>query len=340
MAIPLIDAGASLLGDIFGGLFSSDAEKEAAKKQQQALQQILGLSAPELRDLQLEMQAEAGRLSPEAEGVVGLGPSRMEGVQADPALRSQQMQALSSLSDLGRTGMTAEERGELNRARLMAARDQQARQQAILQSRQARGMGGSGDELAAQLLASQAGAEQASQEGDRLAAQAQNRALQAISQAGNLAGNLRSQDVGEQSDKARAADIIAQFNAANQQSVGSRNVSARNEAERMNLQNLQNIMNQNVGTRNAQQEFNRVNLVQKRFENQRQLAEMKAKALSGAAGQDKESAQNTRDSWSGIGKGVGGIIGAFGNSAKNAPLKTNVDEETASPLLNYRGRLS
>ena len=321
MAIPLLGAALPLVGDLLGGLFGSSEEEEAAKKQQQALQQIMGLSAPELRDLQLEMQAEAGRLDPEAEGVVTLGPSRMDQVSADPALKAQQMRALSSWSEMGKAGMTAEERGELNKMRLMAARDQKARQDAILQSRQARGMAGSGDELAAQLLASQAGAELASQEGDRLAAQAQNRALQAIAQSGNLAGSLRSQDVGEQSDKARAADAIAQFNAANQQSVGSRNVGARNIAQQANLQNLQNIMNQNVDTRNQQQKFNRIDLAQQRYENQRQLAAMKAAALGGAAGQDQERAQNTRDSWSSIGKGAGSLFGAlkFGGDSAPAP---------------------
>jgi hypothetical protein len=320
MAIPLLGAALPIVGDLLGGLFGSSKEKEAAKKQQQALQQIMGLSAPELRDLQLEMQAEAGRLSPEAESVVTLGPSRMEQVSADAALKAQQMKALSSLSEMGKAGMTAEERGELNKMRLMAARDQKARQDAILQSRQARGMAGSGDELAAQLLASQAGAELASQEGDRLAAQAQNRALQAIAQSGSLAGSLRSQDVGEQSDVARAADAIAQFNAANQQSVGSRNVGARNIAQQANLQNLQNIMNQNVAARNKQQEINRIELAQKRFENEKELAAMKAAALGGAAGQDKESAKSTRESWSSIGKGVGGVIGALNLGGGSSPI--------------------
>jgi len=52
-----------------------------------------------------------------------------------------------------------------------------------------------------------------------VSAQAQSRALQALMQGGQLGGQIRQQDFGEQSEKAQAQDAINRFNTANRQQV-------------------------------------------------------------------------------------------------------------------------
>ncbi len=54
-------------------------------------------------------------------------------------------------------------------------------------------------------------------------------------QGGQLGGQMRSQDFGEQSSKAQAQDAISRFNAANSQSVQGQNVATKNTAQAANL---------------------------------------------------------------------------------------------------------
>src|SRR5690606_10901263 len=118
-------------------------------------------------------------------------------------------------------------------------------------------MGGSGMELAARLQSAQSSADRQSQESDRLMQIAQQRALDAMSQAGNLATGMRSQSFGEQSDIARARDLINQFNVQNQQNVHQRNVANTNQANLRNLQERQRLSEAGTAIKNAQQQYNK-----------------------------------------------------------------------------------
>jgi hypothetical protein len=116
----------------------------------------------------------------------------------------------------------------MEQIRQKQARESNAQQSAILQNLAQRGMAGGGQELALRAQAQQSSANQAAMEGLQLSAEQRARALNALIQRGQMAGNMRSQEFGEKSDKAKAADAIAQWNAAMSAGVEQRYIQSLN----------------------------------------------------------------------------------------------------------------
>ena len=142
-----------------------------------------------------------------------VGPSAMRDIQDDPATRDAQMRALQQISQVAsQGGMTATDKAQLNDIEDASNANEQGNRQAVLQSMMARGAGGSGMDLAAQLSNEQGSANQASRQGLNVASMAQQRALAAMSQMGALGGSVRGQDFNQASAKAQATDAINQFN--------------------------------------------------------------------------------------------------------------------------------
>ena len=142
-----------------------------------------------------------------------VGPSAMRDIQDDPATRDAQMRALQQISQVAsQGGMTATDKAQLNDIEDQSNANEQGNRQAVLQSMMARGAGGSGMDLAAQLSNEQGSANQASRQGLNVASMAQQRALSAMSQMGALGGSVRGQDFNQASAKAQATDAINQFN--------------------------------------------------------------------------------------------------------------------------------
>lgn len=297
--------GAPILGGIIGNIASSGDRDDANAAYAAALAQIAGIPDLDINQLKLALDQyqEAGQLSPEMEQTILQGASRMEGVSTDPKLRQAQMQQLSKLQELGSSGLNAEDRMNLNAARRDVARDAAARNASVVQNMQQRGIGGAGAELAVQLANNQAATDRMSGESDRIAAMAQQRALEAIMKSGGLAGDIRKQEFGEQADVARAADEIARMNAANRQQVIMRNVAAGNRSGEMNLANKQDIMNRNVNIRNEQQKHNK-SLFADEWERKFRKASAVAQAQQARGGQHMANAQQTAQNWANMGTGV------------------------------------
>ena len=161
--------------------------------------------------------------------------SAMEGVSTDPRLKQAQLAALASMQEIGTSGgLTAADKAQLSRVQGDVAQADRGRREAILQRMSARGMGGSGMELLAQLQSSQGATDRASQAGLDISGMAQQRALQALNQAGGMAGGIRGQDFGEQSQIAAAQDAISKFNAANTQQSNQFNAGVLNNTGQFN----------------------------------------------------------------------------------------------------------
>lgn len=189
VAAPIVGAGV-------GKLLSLGDEEEARKAERLALAQYLGLdpSAVELSNVE--------------------GPSAMEGVHADPRMEAYQMEALRRIAnDASTVGMTAEERAAMAEAQNDAAAFEQGQRGAIMDNARARGIGGSGFELAAQLGAQQGSAQRANRASMAAAAQAEARRRQAQSQLLSGAGQVRGQAFGEAADRAQAHDALARWRA-------------------------------------------------------------------------------------------------------------------------------
>lgn len=312
----LIAGGANILGGVLGKIFGGGARKKAEKLANEAYEEInaLGLPPNEAMPLILEKFKSAGMYTPELEQEIRQEVSKTSQIKEDPRLKDAQMRALESLSQSGRTGLTPADRAAYNKMRQDAQRDAEAKRQQIVQNMQARGQSGGGAELAAQLLSSQAAADQQSAAGDELAGAASQRALQALQASGQLGGDIRSKDLSYNEMVAKAADEMERFNIQNAINRQQRNVGSKNEAQEANLRNQQAIMNANAQL--ANQEAVRQSQARQNYYNQ--LAE-RAKARSGAklgqANIQTGKAADTANMWSGIGSGVAATTGAIANYA-------------------------
>jgi len=196
------------------------------------------------------VDAETGRLTQ-------MGPTSFEGISTDPALRAKQLGALGGLDEIIEGGgMTMADQANLARIRSQSATGDRGRRDAILQNMRSRGMGGSGMELLAQMQSAQAATDQEAQAGLDVAAQAQERELQALLQSGSMAGALRGQDYDEQSRLAQARDAINQFNAANANQMSLSNAGMLNDAAQFNSANDLSAQQFNAGAANNMAQFN------------------------------------------------------------------------------------
>lgn len=316
---PIVGVGA---GALAGGLMAalsgdgSDEQEKASAIQQQILAEINAIPEPQLKAITLEKYKNAGILAPETENaILQQGDTQYSGIKTNPRYNEQQMAALEDLSNRGRVGLSLSDRAALADIQEKAARQQQADLQSILQNRQMRGVGGGGDELAAALQASQGAANEAARAQRQQAAQAQQAAMSAMAQAGNLAGQLRSQEYGEQEKLAAARDELNRFNTRSRQDVNARNVANRNAAQQFNLTNAQNIANMNTGVSNQQTMYNEATLPQQMYSNALSKHGYTAPAMQSLANmysnQAAAQAQNTVNLLGGAaqaGLGVAGLV--------------------------------
>lgn len=258
-------------------------DDKSGEMMQRLMDEARGIPLPVLKEYYPELYKQIVTLNPELETAIDLGPSQMAGIATDPALRTAQLSALQELQDIGSSGgMNLTDKANLERVLSETDLQRRGAEGAIMQNLATRGMAGGGQELVQRQMASQGASNLASQQGLDIAAQAQRRALEAIMQGGQLGGQMESQQFGQERAKAEAADAIARFNAANQQSVMERNVGARNVAQMTNAQMAQQIANQNVAQRGQSQMYN-LNLPQQQYENQLKRLGLIGVATGGAA---------------------------------------------------------
>jgi hypothetical protein len=255
------------------------------------LRQAQNIPLPVLKEYYPELYKQVIQLNPEMETAQTLAPSAMEDVVGDPALKQAQMNALLKLQGIGDTGMTATDKARLAQIEGDVNTNLQGQTGAIMQNMATRGMSGGMSELVARQLAAQQGANRQAQMGMDVKAQAEQRALDAIMQSGQLGGQMGQQQFSQDAQKAQAKDIINKFNTQNVQDVSMRNVGARNTAQASNAQNMQNTANQNVGLNNQAQQYN-LNLDQQNFNNQMSrmgLQSDAAKNYANASGAEDQS---------------------------------------------------
>lgn len=335
---------AGLAGQILGGAIGNEMSRgdrdESLKITRDLYNKYAGLQIPEVDKMKLflEEMASVGALTPEMESyVMSSAPSAIEGYSADPRLKDAMLRSLQRMQEVQETGMDAITRAEQANLLRQANANQMAQQRSILENQSARGMGGSGSELAAMLLGSQAGANRTSAESLANAASAYARRTEAAEKSSNMAKAMEDQAFGQAYQKAGLADDLMKFRDRTRQDIQTRNVGARNKAQEMNLSERQRIADSNVSLRNQQQKYNK-ELLQKKFDNE--LAR-----LNGMGGSAKDlsksyadKAAGTAKMWSTIGNAVGSA-GAkyFGQEKPAAQVQTQVqpsifDESEADEL--------
>jgi hypothetical protein len=313
--------GGATIGSALIGQQQAQAGLDAANQaRQNALMQFLGVTPPDIASQQLNLSnyQYAGNFTPVQIQALQQHQTAMGNIQTDPRLVQAQMSALAQLSQTGQMGMTPAEHAALAQMQQQAAAQAQSKNAQIMDQYARTGMGGSGAQLAAQLMASQGASNQAAGNTNQMAQMGQQNALQAISQAGQLGGQIQGQQFGQQAQIAQAKDIINRFNTQNSQQVQAQNVENANQAALRNLLNQQNILNQNTQLGNQQQQYNK-QLLQQQFNNQMARASGAAGQYQGIAQANQQNAANTANMWAGVGQGVGGAAGAYMKYSNQQP---------------------
>lgn len=330
------------IGGAVGGLFGkggSSQRSSADQLQQEGFDAIKNVDVPTLESLRispedLQYYKQTGKLTPALENAVAQNPSLMQSIQNNPDLVEAQMAALKKIQTVGNEGgLTIQDKAKLFEANNAADQGRKSNREAILQRFRDRGMGGSNAELMGQLSGQSADANAAAATGFNVGAEANKRALDAVTQSGQLAGQLRDQGFSEEAAKAKAQDAINQFNTQNQRDVEMRNKAQILGTNAANLENEQQINNQNVDLKNNLTKYNK-DLIGENYNREMD----KANALAGAAG--KYSAYQTgraaqEDSAAvNKGAGIGGLIGTgaslVGGIFSDEKLKKNVKPAGAS----------
>lgn len=312
MALPLaaVALGIGAISGIGNMIANMSANERAEKIQSENFQRWMQLNIPDPKDQEIVLQkfVNEGTLDPVMQQAIQADPSQFEKIVTTPSYQAAQNRALSELENIGyEGGLRLQDEAALQDAMLGAQTRAKSNRMGIMDEMGRRGAGGGGMELAARLEGQQQAGDQEAQSALKIAAGAQDRALQSIMGAGDLAGKYRAQEFGEKGQKASAADRINMFNTQNLQSVNAANVGAQNRAQEMNLVNKQNISNQNVGAANAQEQYNK-GLIQQQFDNQ-------VKQLSGASGQAAGLAQTAQRGGQIAGNTMSNIGGAAANYA-------------------------
>ncbi len=302
----------AVIGGAAGYLMGSDDKSSSINEDM--MKKASELPLPVLKEYYPELYKSVVQMNPELESTVNLGPSAMDGVSTDPSMRQAQLNALNKLQEVGTAGgRDGQFLSDANRLQSDVNTNLQGQEGAIQQNMAARGMSGGGSEMVARNMAAQNAANRQSQSGFDLNAQAQQRALQALSQSGQLGGQMQAQDFSQQSGKAQASDAINKFNAQNQQQVISSNTTAKNAAQQLNASNIQNANNQNVALGNDAQKYN-LNLPQQNYDNSLKKLGMFDTAATSAAANSTAQAKS-QDQF------LGGIAGAAGQYSANQKKK-------------------
>lgn len=259
----MLPALIGLGGSILGGLLSNRANGDEQKTYEEQLQEYGAIDPAAIRELQAEQQ----------------GQSAFDGVKADPRMRDSQLRALAGMEQTyAQGGMDAQTLGELNQINGNVAQQDRARRDAIVAQQARKGRGTGGSQYASLLSGAQSAAQSQADASFGAHAAARQRALQAMSETGKMAGGMRDQDFGEQAARAQATDRIGQFN-----------TQMRQQANMQNQQRDQQV-------------------VQNRFAK----ADGRMEARKGKAGALKEEGERTRRQGYGYGSAAGGVFSALG----------------------------
>ncbi len=322
-----------MAGGVIGGLIgNSAAAGDIGQAKSYANQQVQPFTSLDLgpdagRAYNFTNEQVLGSLTPEQLQNIALQPSAVSQIQEDPSLRAAQVGALNQLQSAGRTGFTPADQAAIAQLMSQTNANTQGQQQALAQKFAQMGQAGSGTQLAQQLAATQGGANTANANALQLAGLASQNALSALSQSGNLGGQVRSQDFSNAQQKAAAADAVNKFNTQNQLANQAANVQANNAAQQANLQNAQSVGNFNANLANQNQILQRQG-EQQQFQRRLAQAQGTSSGAGNAAKEFQTIGSNTAKGYADMGTGLdsaitgsgdksggGGIMGSAGMAA-------------------------
>jgi len=336
MAWPIV---AAVAVSAVSGMMANGAAQSAANAKKRAAEAaakaFANIKIPTIEEQKIILQNPelVGQYTPEQVEAMQLGVSAMENVSADQSTKDAQSDALEGISEIAEGGYSKSDKAtsrEINREINQSA---QARQKAILNAMASRGVLGSGMELAAQLQGEQQSIDQASKAGDNLTSQVQARALQALGKQGDLAGQMRGQQFGEQSDIARARDQINEFNLRNRQGTMNSNVAERNRAQQANLAAKQAIEDGRAANANKQNMYN-TSLIRQRYQDEMQHTGAQHGMNIQAADAAAQGHLANAAMYQGLGSSAAGAFMGYGNM-QNANEQADKDRANSLEVAKY-----
>lgn len=309
------DVGGGVGGLIGGiGVAAGLGGKGGDRERRQALQvwQKLQLSDFDMSALSPPELSVFAQAFPELYNEVIVGQSQQ--IQDSPEVRAVTVRSLQKLEQIGREGLPTSERLAAETAQRRVASAADRANDAVLRDMGERRRLGAGDEAAARLAANQGAQNLAAQQGADLAQQGFQNRVGATSEAAQIAGGLRGQDIGL---RGQNASLMARFNEMSSM-LGTERAQA-NAAARERAQQY------NVGTRQHVGEANEMNRYGAALENlQRQNAlrgmsfGQRLAKTQGLAGQYTSMADwkdiqrmNREKAIVGAGQGAGQAAGSF-----------------------------
>lgn len=327
-AIPsLLQIAAGVQGNQQANQQSGDAANTLAKNR--SLYEQLLIPSIEDQRLDLQQYTSAGNLVNKEDVAEQLAmQDALQNINLDPRLKQTQMDQLNTLQKIAGSGFTPDELYAMDTQRGKNEADVTSRLKQLQQQQDMRGMGNSDLALASRMQEAQSGANRSAEDARAQQALGFKRSLEAITQAGNLAGNIDQTDYNRQAALAQNLNQREATNLNQRSSVNRSNVDRFNQALASNLQNQQNIMNQNTGLANTQQQFNK-GLAQTQFQNQLQKIGGITGANTSIAKGQEAGADRTRDLYGGVANSIGQFGQAFINSDKAEEEKTKKSREIA-----------
>lgn len=287
---------------------------------QQALAALNSVGVPteeQLKLPELQKYVQAGVLTPQQYQAIMANPQAYSDAIAqnqDSSGMDAQKSSIEALNDIINSGgSTAINQATLKNNLNQTNQAMQASRAGIEDNAKQRGVYGGGLEFLSKLLNEQGSAENANLSATNAAADNAKLALQAITQKGQLGGQLQGQSNQMAQSQADAARQIAEYNSQLQTAANQYNTQAVNDAQAGNAANLQDISNRNTGGANDRTKYN-AQIPQTIFQDNL------AKQTAIAGNYKDQSGLNQQQEQMGAGL-TGSLIGAgadvYGNSLKN-----------------------
>lgn len=175
-----------------------------------------------------------------------LQQSQLNGISVDPQYKNAELDALRALEEQAKTGLTARDEADMAKLQSDVNRTNRGRIGAIQQNMAARGLGGSGMELVAQMQAAQDAADREAMAALEQSAVAGERRNQATNQRAALAGQMGDREYQQKANAAQANDVIARFNVTNRVNAQQANNAGQNSANQANWQRGNQTSDNNV----------------------------------------------------------------------------------------------
>lgn len=309
----------SLLDTLTGG--SNRKASEALKRAQENFAGIEVPTAAQLSLPELEKYVQAGILTPAQAKAALQSGNAYNDIKIDPLARESQQKVLGQLAEVsGESGMTPQMQARLTAALDQVQTQEQGANASVLDLMAQRGIPTSLMGTAAQLANNAQQSRSANLAATQAAGQAEQNAIQAMMNEGNLASSMQGQQYKEAADRAAAENAMQQWNAGATNSMAESNANRLQSGNEYNTTNKQNISNANTGTSNQRTQYN-AQVPETIFNNKIQ----KAQGQAGVAGNQANQAMEAGNQQMGLyGALIGGGATMFAADGAIVPGEANV----------------